>query len=114
MISLVKLQDAIQRSLLSEDAIWMATKSCERDLQNAQWSLGDVLRMLTLLTSGDYRKSEWCDASGGPYPCDVYVLPYDAVRQSRNERSAFEVYLKFSVTESGQLTLVLVSCHGSR
>jgi hypothetical protein len=42
------------------------------------------------------------------------VLPYDAVRQSRNERSAFEVYLKFSVTESGQLTLVLVSCHGSR
>lgn len=55
-----------------------------------------------------------CDRGGGrDLPSDVYVLPFDNVRQQRRQ-GGLEVYLKFSVEADSALTIVLVSCHLSR
>ena len=117
LIDLAALQDGIRQGLLVDESVWLATDRCERDLQNYRWGHADVLTMLDCLKpgpKGDYRKSEWCEVKGGRWvPCDVYRLNYDSERQCRNP-NALEVYLKFSIEEDGALTLVMVSCHGSR
>ncbi len=114
LLDLPALQVLVSDETLREDELWVATDRCERDLQNWQWSVADVLHMLGCLRSEDFRNSEWCQIKGGRlYPCDAYCLSYDCERRERNRRG-LEVYMKFSVTEDGQLSLVLVSCHGSR
>lgn len=114
LLDLAALQALVQAGSLDEDDLWVATDRCERDLENYQWDYEDVLHMLTCLKTSDYKNSEWCQVKGGDwYPCDVYRLPYDSDRRARNAQG-LEVYMKFSVTEEGQLSLVLVSCHGSR
>ena len=92
----------------------VATRSCERDLQNYQIDYAGVLGLLASLRPGDYLKSEWCEIGAGDMvPCDVYRIPYDLERGERNP-AALELYLKFSVGEDGGVSLILVSCHGSR
>lgn len=117
LFDLPALQAAIEQGLLVEESIWLATDRCERDMQNYRWGFADVLRMVACLVpgrQGDYKKSEWCKVVCERWvPCDVYRLNYDSERQRRSQ-NALEVYLKFSVDEAGGLTLVLVSCHGSR
>lgn len=114
VFELTVLQGMVGDGVLGEDEVWVATDRCERDLENEQWSYEDVLHLLSCLKPADFRKAEWCQVKGGElYPCDVYRLHYDCERRERNTRG-LEVYLKFSVTEEGQLSLVLVSCHGSR
>lgn len=114
VFDLVVLQGMVAAGALGEDEVWVATDSCERDLENEQWSYDDVLHMLSCLKPADFKKAEWCQVKGGEmFPCDVYLLHFDFERRVRNARG-LEVYMKFSVTEDGQLSLVLVSCHGSR
>lgn len=114
LLDLAVLQDLISNGTLGEDEVWVATDRCERDLENSMWRYEDILHMLACLISKDFKKAEWCQVKGGEmYPCDVYRLHYDGERRVRNPRG-LEVYMKFSVTEDGQLNLVLVSCHGSR
>ena len=114
LLDLAALQARLESGALGEDKVWVATDRCEQDLENEQWSFVDVLRMPACLKSSDFKKAEWCQIKGGKmYPCDVYQLHYDCIRRERNVRG-LEVYMKFSVTEAGQLSLVLVSCHGSR
>ena len=114
LLDLAALQALVSDGTLGEDKVWVATDRCEKDLQNWQWNYRDVLHMLTLLRTTDFKKAQWCQVKGGEmYPCDGYVLRYDCERRARNVRG-LEVYMKFSVTEEGQMNLVLVSCHGSR
>ena len=99
---------------MTEEEVWVATDRCELDLENERWSYDDVLRLLSCLQPSDFKNSEWCQVKGGQlYPCDAYRLRFDFERRARNARG-LEVYMKFSVTDDGQLSLVLVSCHGSR
>ena len=114
VFDLAVLQGLIANGSLGEDEVWVATDRCERDLENEQWDYGTVLHLLSCLDTGDFKSAEWCAVKGGAWhPCDVYRLNFDFVRGVRNPRG-IEVYLKFSVTDDGRLTLVLVSCHGSR
>lgn len=114
VLDLTVLQDMLTTGMLTEDQVWVATDRCERDLENERWGYDDVLLLLSSLKPGDFKNAEWCQVKGGAlYPCDVYRLNFDFERGVRNLRG-LEVYLKFSVSEYGQLTLVLVSCHGSR
>lgn len=114
VFELTVLQDMVAAGVLGEDEVWVATDRCERDLENERWSYEDVLHLLSCLQPADFRKAEWCQVKGGTlYPCDVYRLHFDFGRRARNARG-LEVYMKFSVTEEGQFSLVLVSCHGSR
>lgn len=113
-IDLGDLQARIRSGALSEYDVWVATTSCERDLQNYRWTYDDVLKMLAALGDGDYRKSQLCKITGGhEMLCDAYVLPWDSERRARTN-TGLEVYLKFSLDDEARLTLVLVSCHGSR
>ncbi len=114
MFDLSALHHLVAVGAMTEGEVWVATDRCERDLENEQWSYGDVLRLLSCLERSDFKKSEWCCIKGGQlYPCDAYRLGFDFERRARNARGV-EVYTKFSVTDDGQLSLVLVSCHGSR
>jgi len=114
VFDLTFLQGLIIEGDLGEDEVWVANNTCERDLENYRWDYAEVLRMITCLRQADYRTSVWCQVTGGEfYPCDDYRFFYDCERRERNARG-LEVYVKFSVTDDGQLTLVLVSCHGSR
>ncbi|EPZ14968.1 hypothetical protein M622_17455 [Thauera terpenica 58Eu] len=114
MFDLFMLQALVADGELTEDEVWVATDRCERDLENERWSYEDVLHMLSCLSPADFKKAEWCQVKRGEvYPCDVYQLHFDFERRVRNARG-LEVYMKFSVTDDGQLSLVLVSCHGSR
>lgn len=114
LIDLNVLQREISAQVIGEDDLWIATQTCERDLQNLQLQHGDVLHMLCQVTGRDYAKSEWCTVMNDrEVPCDVYRFGYDSVRRVRNP-SGLETYLKFSIDEDGTLTIVLVSCHLSR
>lgn len=114
LVDLAGLQTVLNSGLFDVDNLWIATYSCERDLENHRWTYDNVLQMLMSLAASDYLKSEWCGIKRGRHiPCDVYLLPYDLFRQQRNTR-AEEVYLKFSIDEAGALTIVMVSCHPPR
>lgn len=114
VLHLAVLQQQVANGVLTENDIWVATDRCEQDLENEQWSYSDVLHLLACLNSSDFKNAEWCRVKGGAeYPCDVYRLHFDFERRVRNSRG-LQVYMKFSVTDQGQFSLVLVSCHGSR
>ncbi|WP_028998076.1 hypothetical protein [Azohydromonas australica] len=114
LLDLGALQALLRSGSFDLDQLWLATDKCVNDLQKERWSTSDVLQMLVSLDSTqDYRKSEWCQVSGGHMvPCDVYAMPYDTLGQRRHPRG-LEVYLKFSIDETGLLTIALVSCHAS-
>lgn len=115
LVDLAALQRVLGSGRFDTDDLVIATDRCERDLENHQWTYENVLQMLvSLVPSSDYRKSEWCRIKGGRHVlCDVYELPYDLMRHQRNVR-AEAVYLKFSINETGRLTIVMVSCHPPR
>jgi hypothetical protein len=114
IFDLTVLQDWVAAGVLSVDEVWVATDRCERDLENERWSYDDVLYMLSCLKLEDFKNAEWCQVKGGErYPCDVYRMPFDFERRVRNARG-LQVYMKFSATDEGRQSLVLVSCHGSR
>ncbi|MDP1649158.1 MAG: hypothetical protein Q8M01_13295 [Rubrivivax sp.] len=110
----IKLQALLRAAKVDLDNLVVGTDNCDRDLRNNRWTNEHVLLMLNCLLAVDYRKSEWCQVRGGQnLPSDVYVLPFDNVRQRRRP-GGLEVYLKFSLRTDGMLTIVLVSCHSSR
>lgn len=114
LIDLKGLQSVLKSDDFDLDAIWVATDRCELDLENYKWTYENVVQMIVSLMASDYDKSEWCKVKGGlTVPCDVYVMPYDAIRQVRSSKG-LDVYMKFSIETDGTLTLVLVSCHAPR
>jgi hypothetical protein len=114
VFDLAVLKGMVAAGAMTENEVWVATDRCERDLENEQWTYGDVLHLLSCLTPSNFKNSEWCQVKGGEvFPCDAYSLRFDFERRTSNARGV-EVYMKFSVDDRGQLSLVLVSCHGSR
>lgn len=91
-----------------------ANRDVMKDMQRARWSAHDVLQMLVNMHAKDYKKSEWAriDAGRRWVPCDVYLTLYDSFTRRRCP-NAPSVYLKFSIDEAGDVTILLASCHGS-
>lgn len=113
LLNLTVLQAVIASKQLNDQGVWPATRRCRNSLEDYGWNYDDVLKVLSCLLAVDYKKSEWCDVDGDrTVPCDVYTLGYDEVRRQRNP-SSLEIYLKFSVDDGNQLTLVLVQSHFS-
>ncbi len=112
LIHLDALQVLLKSGDFDTDQLWLATKRCEESLLKESWTVEDVLYMLVSLKGDeDYYKSEWCEVIGGRVvPCDVYRIPFDAMRKCRHPKG-LRVYLKFSLEDDDSLTITLVSCH---
>lgn len=119
LINLIELQKLIRNKFIDfdNDQLWPATPKCRKDITERYcWTYSQIAQMICALkpgsgVKGDYKKSEWCEVDGGKfYPCDVYHLPFDEERGERNPRGLV-IYLKFSLSDEGDVILVLVSCH---
>lgn len=117
LIDLAGLQEAIRNGALDDEDVWLATRKCENNLQDLDWSVRKLLDCVQCLTpyqhrgSHDFRNSEWCqDRNGNWCACDAYAIRYDEVRQCRSS-GGLELFLKFSIDEDGALTLVMISAH---
>lgn len=109
---------------LGKDAhCYVATDTCWNDLvMKLKWETGiHVKRLLLCLrpkttsNKGDFFKSEWCtDGDMVVRDCDVYRIRVDEYDDWKRNPNAPLYYVKFAIEESGQLCLVLISCHLDR
>lgn len=111
LIDLTRLQGWLGRSEFDvEYDLWVATRKCDHNLEALGWSHAQLVRVIRTLRTADYHRSEWCETEGGWYPCDAYRIEYDEARGQRKP-GAVRFYVKFSLDDSGDLVLVLVSAH---
>jgi hypothetical protein len=114
LFELKALQGLLRRGEFDTGRLRPANRDVMKDMQRARWSAHDVLQMLVNMHAKDYKKSEWAriDAGRRWVPCDVYLTLYDSFTRRRCP-NAPSVYLKFSIDEAGDVTILLASCHGS-
>jgi hypothetical protein len=117
LINLVGLQAAIDAGTMGDDDVVLATRDCASDLRKFPWTIRDLLDCLRCVrpfqTKGyhDFKGSEWCKNSAGQsFPCDVYATRYDEGQRCWSHLG-LEIYLKFSITEDGELELIMISVH---
>lgn len=116
-ISGVPLYDKNQvLTLLNEngsDGFKAWTRDCIADLTKWQLDHDDVLNLIRLcLHTGKFLGSEWCQQkpNGCWAACDAYRVFKTEWVKNADKDMTFEYYLKFAISKSGQL-LLLVSCH---
>ena len=86
------------------------TRKCVRDAANLTWDADDVASVISALTPGDYKDSEWCDNGRAWAACDAYTIRrWEWVETARKELN-IEYFLKFAIGKTGALVL-MVSCH---
>jgi len=111
LINLEKLQAWLSREEFDvEYDFWAASDGCWNDLQTLQWRFARVVQVIKSLHSSDYHRSMWCLTDGGWFACYAYRICFDEGRNERRQ-GAVRFYLKFSLDDSGDLVLVLVSAH---
>ncbi len=115
LIDLAKLQAWLAKGDFNPDAaIRIATLRCRTKLQELGWSVERAAEVIGKLRRGDYKHSEWCRTSDMAwYPCDVYVIGYDDLRDERSNKG-LEFYFKFSLDDFGGLALIIIQAHPSR
>ncbi|OWQ48754.1 hypothetical protein CDL60_02340 [Roseateles noduli] len=108
------LQEVLRGGEFDTDRLLPANRDVLKDMRRERWTAHDVLQMLVNLLARDYAKSEWARIDSGRrwVACDVYQTFYDSLTRRRH-RHAQPVYLKFSIDEAGDITILLASCHGS-
>lgn len=108
---------------LSDDQqCWVATNACWDELAKLNWTTGrqprDLLLALrpgTVSQGGDFVNAQWCaDSEGALWPCDAYKVRVDEHKNFRCTSQGLEFYVKFSVNEAGEFSLVLIQCHLGR
>jgi len=117
LFCLTGLQGVIRSGALREDDVWLATTDSGNDLWQMKWTIQDLLDFLGCLrpyrlnVEHDFHNAEWCkDTRGDWYPCDSYKMSYDKEQKCR-DANGVSVFVKFSVSEEGDLTLVVISAH---
>lgn len=112
LIDLASLQQAIRTGALGEDDVLLGTIKAERNLGELDWFPQDVLDCIACLDPADHRNAAWCqDSDGDWHACDDYAIHYDETAKRRLRHSDINFYLKFSISENGDLSLILISCH---
>lgn len=96
------------------DKLKALTKKCRNDVD--KFFAGDyeeVAELILCLKGGDYIDSEWCENGGGGIAaCDAYCVRRVEELPATGKRYTFEYFLKFAISKTGALVLV-VSCHTS-
>ena len=120
LIDLGALQEMLRNGDLDlgkDEHCWVGTNNCYAALAKLEWTTGDQVSKLILLLrpgrlpKGDFVNSQWCsDSEGALSPCDAYKVRIDEQNWKRDVRAPL-YYVKFSVDDTGQLHLVLISCH---
>lgn len=97
----------------NDDAVHPWTRKCIRDMQFLSLDHKDVAQLvLEALSNGRFIRAEWCQQKpGGPWAaCDAYVFTRKEWVHNAYKEMAFDYYIKFAISKTGKL-LLLVSCH---
>ena len=86
------------------------TRKCVRDVANLTWDADDVASVISALTPGDYKDSEWCDNGRAWAACDAYTIRRREWVETARKELTIEYFLKFAIGKTGPLVL-MVSCH---
>ena len=107
---------AAVQSLAKGDQIFVVTDRCETDLEDLEWDVDDVAKLITTLETGDYDASEWCKGSNGiVIDADSYTVRYDHIEKCRGTSIHPIYYIKFGFRNNDpRLIIFLFSCHLSR
>ena len=117
LFDLPALQVMLRTGALGIDDLLIATDDCRNDLQKLKWTHRDLLdfilclRPYKLSQQHDFKHARWCKDSGGRWhPCDAYATFYDTTNKCRAQ-AGVSVYVKFSIPESGDALLIMISAH---
>lgn len=92
-------------------SVW--TRKCKDDLLKYELDHDDVLNLIRLcFHTGKFLGAEWCQQqpNGCWAACDAYRVFRTEWVKNADKDMTFEYYLKFAISKTGQL-LLLVSCH---
>jgi hypothetical protein len=93
------------------DRVKLLTEKCRQDVHNLGWDEDDVAQLLSILTAGDYKDSEWCDNGKGAWAaCDTYTIRLRDWVETAHKELTMNYFLKFAIGKTGTLVLML-SCH---
>lgn len=104
---------AVQR-LVDGDRIFLATRKCANDVENLNWDVDDVAKLVAALERSDFRNSEWCMGSNGKViDADAYAIHYDHIGECRSNHLRHpSYYLKFGFRHNDPRLIVWVMiCH---
>lgn len=117
LVALQKLLQSGDLNLGNDDQCVVGTDECWNYLKKLGWLPGKQVQELILRLKpgkgrlGDYVNSQWCkDSDGYVNPCDAYRIRVDELTWKRDVNAPM-YYVKFSIEDSGQIYLVLISCH---
>lgn len=105
---------AVQDLVRSDgNKIFSATDRCEDDLENLEWDVDDVAKLIAALAVEDYRASEWCKGrSGIVMDADSYAIRYNHLDECRGDHRHAQYYVKFGFRNNDPKLIVwLFSCH---
>lgn len=104
-----KLEQVLSRFQSTDDII-PSTRECKDNLTDLLWTTKDILETLKALKQCDYINSQWCKISSKSWvPCDAYSA---SVKFGESENTFIKIYIKYTVSPTGKVILV-VSCHES-
>lgn len=107
----------IVQGLADGQRIYVATPDCDTELvENLEWDVDDVAKLIVALQPRDYHASEWCKGINGiVIDADAYTVRYDHIEERRGDLSHPIYYVKFGFRNNDpKLIILLFSCHLSR
>lgn len=105
---------ATVQDLADGDHIHLATQKCAKNVEDLEWDVDDIARLIAALRAEDYRNSEWCLGRGGTaIDADAYAIHYDYIEACRSVAWRHpQYYLKFGFRPNDPRLIVWVmSCH---
>lgn len=110
LYDLATVQDLVRSD---GNQIFAATDRCENDLENLEWDVDDVAKLIAALAAEDYRASEWCKGRGGiVIDADSYAIRYNHLDECRSDVRHAQYYVKFGFRNNDPKLIVwLFSCH---
>lgn len=103
----------VQQLAADGERIHYATQKCAQNVEDLEWDVDDIARLIAALKGQDYRNSEWCMGNGRTVmDADAYTVHYDHVEACRGDQRHPQYYLKFGFRSSDPCLIVwVVSCH---
>ncbi len=105
---------ATVQTVVKSGLVYLATEKCDRDVEELEWDVDDIARLVGSLLPQDYRNSAWCCTSRGQViDADAYSIWYDSLDGCRGDSPQHKkYYVKFGFRPNDKrLILFVISCH---